>query len=353
MLLFQKYRPNSFNEFVSHLETVQYLNKYTLETVPNLIFYGKPGHGRRTMVYALLSNLFGETPKLKEKTSEIKAGATTMTVRYLESDEVVEICPSSYGSRDRVVVQSIIKELAESKPILSMFGNKKHALRVIIIESAEDLSRDAQAALRRTIEMYSKNFRIFMICSEMSKIMEPIKSRCLIIRIRGFRDEEIKQIGRNILEKEGTRVPDGIIDEIVDNSHGNGKRAICLLEFYLIDQDERENKRKKSDMKGFRLDWEEKLDNIAKFIGSQPSPNTFLTIRKEFYDVLNLGISADTILLYLFRRAAAYGVLACKVAVEAALKYGERLQLGNKPLYHLEAFMAELIVELAGKVKMI
>ena len=125
MLWLEKYKPKSFKDITSHPEIVSMLKSYTLESIPNLIIHGQNGHNKKTLLYSLIGHLYGKYPEPKQKTIEMKINATTINVNYLESDEMIEICPSDYNYRDRHVVQSIIKDMAQTRPILSMFGAKK------------------------------------------------------------------------------------------------------------------------------------------------------------------------------------------------------------------------------------
>lgn len=341
MIWIEKYKPKSFAEITSHQDIVNMMSSYTLETIPNIIIHGQHGHNKKTAVYCLIEKLYGKYPQLKQKTIEIEAGTTKLEVNYLECDEVVEIWPSEYGYRDRQVSQSIIKEMAQTKPILSMFGSKKHKIKILIIDQAEDLSRDAQASLRRTIEIYSGHFRIIMICSEISKLIEPIRSRCLLIRMRGFTFSESETIAKSILEKEKMDLNNDILKSIILNSNGDIKRMICILEICCYNGESNDNKRLKPDMSGFRLDWESKVDNIVDLIKNSPKIETMAAIRKEIYDLLGSCIPPSVILLEMFKVLSSKGSFNLqKALIPFALGYDERIRLGTKPLYHLEAFAA-------------
>lgn len=103
----------------------------------------------------------------------------------------MELNPSDAGIYDRVVVQEIIKELAQTQQI----DKSRHAFKgrcsvvlglqiaVAVILDADRLSKDAQHGLRRTMEKYSANLRLVLCCSSSSRIIGPIKSRCFIIRV--------------------------------------------------------------------------------------------------------------------------------------------------------------------------
>lgn len=349
MLWLEKYRPHSLDDVTSHPETVSILRAYTLESVPNLVFHGQAGHNKKTLAYCLIAHLYGEYPELKQKSIEMKINSTTQTVSYLESNEVVEICPSEYGIRDRHVVQSIIKEMAQARPVLGMFGVAKRSIKILIIDRAEDLSRDAQAALRRTMEIYSGHCRIFMLCSEVSRLIEPIRSRSLFIRVRGFTDDEIAVICESVTKKEAVRAEKHVIDGICANANGSCKRALCVLELYCFNREDKENKRQKTDLAGFRLEWEDKIEAIVGLIKNRPAPESFGAIRKEFYALLTSCVPPGTILLELARRLCKTNFDLARGMASAALLYEERLLHGSKHLLHLEAFAAAAMALFAAR----
>ncbi len=103
----------------------------------------------------------------------------------------IEITPSEVGNNDRIVVMDLIKQMAQTKQIDSSL---KHQFKVIVIHDAHTLSRDAQAGLRRTMEKYSANLRLVLICESLSRVIGPIQSRCLLVRVPAPKSEEIVKV---------------------------------------------------------------------------------------------------------------------------------------------------------------
>ncbi len=264
MLWLEKYQPKTFEECTTHNEVISLLKTYSLENVPNLIFHGNSGFNKKTLMYSLFKHLYGEYPLLQTKTVELDINSTKMEVSYLESNEMIEINPSEYKFRDRQIIQEIVKRMAETKPIMGYFSKKvEKSIKIIVIDQAEELSMNAQAALRRTMELYSGHFRIIMICSSISKIIDPLRSRSMLVRIRGFRDAEMSDILRNVCNKEDVSMTDADIGHIVKRSENNCKKAICLLEAISFNK-ENEQKRIKLDLASFQLEWESKIANIVQ-----------------------------------------------------------------------------------------
>jgi replication factor C subunit 3/5 len=103
-----------------------------------------------------------------------------LDIHVISSNYHIEITPSDLGSYDRVVIQDLIKELAQTRQLDSQ---AKHKFKIVVFNEADTLSRGAQAALRRTMEKYMNNMRVILCCNVTSKLISPIRSRCLMLRI--------------------------------------------------------------------------------------------------------------------------------------------------------------------------
>lgn len=104
----------------------------------------------------------------------------------------MELNPSEAGIFDRVVVQEIIKEFAQTQQLdrakklfkstpFPIHSSRDKCIAAVIFD-ADLLSKDAQHALRRTMEKYCANVRLILCCESASRIIAPIKSRCFILR---------------------------------------------------------------------------------------------------------------------------------------------------------------------------
>ena len=112
--------------------------------------------------------------------------------------------PSDAKTADRHVVQELIKHQA-NLPSVSTRVSDAHGIRfkVIIIAEADRLSKDAQHALRRTMEKYMKNCRVILLTKSTSRIIEPLRSRCLPIKCRAATNDELKTVVANrVLQRE-------------------------------------------------------------------------------------------------------------------------------------------------------
>nr|AGE96278.1 DNA replication factor c 38kDa subunit [Encephalitozoon cuniculi] len=341
MIWIEKYRPRSFDEMIGREEASGLLKSYTLETIPHMIVHGRSGHGKKTVLLCLVNHLYGSIPEMKIRTTEVLSGAKKIEVSYMESDEYVEISPSRYGYHDRAVIQSIIKEMGQTKPILSMLARSRRApIKLVVITSAEELTLEAQAALRRTIEVYSGVLRVVLVCNELSRLIEPIRSRCFFLRIPGFSDEDVTSNMCRILEKENYTVPKETLVEICRESGGDMRRALCVLELVCFNMNESEAKRAKIGGRDLKLEWELAVMSIAGAVKCNQTSSGLVEIRKTLYMLLNSCIPPRTILVELLRNLIlGEDFRTFLLLSQHALKYEERIRLGMKSIYHLEGFV--------------
>lgn len=352
MIWTEKYKPKKLENIKGNSQTINKLVQYDLNTIPHLIIHGVSGVGKRTVVSCLINHLFGVLPSPKIRKTEIKSNSRNIEVSYVEADEYIEISPSEYGYQDKLIIQTIIKEMAQTKPILSLFSkSKRSSIKIIVITSAEDLSPEAQAALRRTIEVYSSCFRVFLICSQLSKIIEPIRSRCLFYRLEALDSSEMKSILVNIKNQENSVVSDVDLDAIISESRGNLRRAITKLEL-LNDTIKDGNKRIKTDST-VKLDWEITLDEVVNQIKKNLRPETILEVRKILYTLVNSCVPSIFILNELYRRfVVGRDANDTEKILDLALKFEERIKTGTKGIFHIEAFIIGVMCVLKGlKIK--
>lgn len=102
---------------------------------------------------------------------------------------------------------------------------------MVVINEADNLTREAQSALRRTMEKYSPNLRLILVANSSTKILAPIRSRCLLVRVSAPNQEDIVKVLRDVVTAEnlGTVAP-GVLEQIAGESRRNLRRALLMLE---------------------------------------------------------------------------------------------------------------------------
>ncbi|KAF8819705.1 putative replication factor C subunit 2 [Cardiosporidium cionae] len=179
--------------------------------MPHLLFYGPPGTGKTSAVLALAHELFGKED-IKERVLELNA-----------SDD-----------RGIAVVREKIKmytrtNIAKGK-INSETGKEMHPWKIVILDEADMMTPDAQAALRRIIEAFSKSTRFVIICNYVHKIIDPLFSRCSSYRFQTISPEAQKSRLLYICNQENLEISDQVLDAILKVSQGDLRRGVTLLQ---------------------------------------------------------------------------------------------------------------------------
>lgn len=342
MLWVDKYRPRSLDKISVHLEIANNLKNLVSEhDCPHLLFYGPSGAGKKTLIMALLKQIFGpgaEKVKVENKPWKIEAGTRTIDVELttVSSNHHVELNPSDAGFQDRYVVQEIIKEMAKSRPI-DVNGTK--GFKVLVLNEVDKLSKEAQHSLRRTMELYSGACRIILCCDSVSKVLEAVRSRCLNIRINSPSKEQIVEVLEYIAKKEGLQLPMGFAGRIAQQSNRNLRRAILCFEACKVQQYPFTNNQPVQ-----TLDWEQYISEIASDIVNEQSPKRLYMVRGKIYELLVNCIPPEVVLKrLLFELMKKLDSELKHEVCHWAAYYEHRMRLGQKAIFHLEAFIAKFM----------
>eukprot|EP00946_MAST-07B_sp_MAST-7B-sp1_P000654 g654.t1 len=204
----EKYRPKKVAD-VAHQDEVCSALRTSIQTgqMPHLLFYGPPGTGKTSTILAVCRELYG--PLIKDRVLELNA-----------SDE-----------RGIKVVRSKIKSFAQVA-----VGKTTHAgfpcprFKIIILDEADAMTDNAQAALRRTIERYSNVTRFCLICNYVSRIIDPLASRCAKFRFKPLAREAMLRRLRDVASSEAISLGAGVEDALIRASGGDMRKAITYMQ---------------------------------------------------------------------------------------------------------------------------
>lgn len=199
----EKYRPHKLNDIVGNEETVERLKLIADDgNMPHMIISGLPGIGKTTSIHCLALELLGKD-LYHQATLELNA-----------SDD-----------RGIDVVRNRIKQFAQTKIQLPP-GRQK----IIILDEADSMTPGAQQALRRTMEIYSNTTRFAFACNQSSKIIEPLQSRCAILRYNKLSDEQVLTRLLEITALENVQYNTEGLQALIFTAEGDMRQAINNLQ---------------------------------------------------------------------------------------------------------------------------
>jgi len=198
----EKYRPEFLNQVVGNVEAVARLSAIAeVGNLPNIILAGPPGIGKTTSITCLAREMLGDSYK----------------------NAILELNASDARGID--VVRNKIKMFAQKKVTLPPGKHK-----IIILDEADSMTSAAQQALRRTMEIYSSTTRFALACNNSTKIIEPIQSRCAVLRFTRLGDDEVLARLLIICEKEKISYEESGIEAIIFTAEGDMRNALNALQ---------------------------------------------------------------------------------------------------------------------------
>ncbi|SGY43817.1 BQ5605_C001g00065 [Microbotryum silenes-dioicae] len=382
-LLVDKHRPKSLDELQYHAQLSDRLRSLVRALCdaqtdfPHTLFYGPSGAGKKTRIMCCLRELYGPgVEKLRiEQRTFLTPSKRKIEINIVQSNYHIELTPSDAGNYDRSIIQEILKDIAQTQQVDL---NAKKRFKVVIINEADSLSRDAQSALRRTMEKFTANLRIILCANSTSRIIGPIRSRCLLLRVGAPSEDEITKCLAYAAKKEKFTLPAHVSTLLARISEGNLRRALLSLEaLYVQDPSFKTISPSHPLLKGQtprledldsvpRPDWEKYTAKAAERILGEQTPERLLEVRGMLYELLVHCIPAPLIIsvssgrstgqscAYLTRFFSDEQTLTRRILerVDEPLKadvvywaafYEHRLRLGSKAIFHLEAFCAKIM----------
>ena len=223
----EKYRPRSFEEILGQpVVKVQLQQIVDIKNLPNLLFFGPPGTGKSSAAEVVARELFGDV--WEGNFTELNASDIFEQGRkYLEASRSLA---RFYDERKGVLdnFKLIMNRLAGIAPLGAPY-------RILFINEAESLTRDAQQALRRIIERYNKTCKFILATARPSQIIIPVRSRCLPLHFTQLPADTMLDFLRRIATEEGQALSDECSRSIVGVSEGNLRTALTLLQLVADD----------------------------------------------------------------------------------------------------------------------
>jgi len=326
--------PNKeFGQIINNLKHNN--NKYS--NFQHLILYGSNDCDKEYLVNRLLEKIYGNSGTQTKEVEYVVNGYSNIKTKIMikQSKHHIVIEPNSNGF-DKYLVQEIIHDYAKSE--LLDIVKQKFFFKVIVINKIDYLSYYAQSSLRRTMEKYSNTCKFILISDQLSKIIEPLRSRCLLTRINFPSNCEILESLLYICDKENISIKWSELNQIIKKSNNKINYAIWLLEMYKYDV-------------SYDKNWEQIIDNITNMILDPDIKNNrklysvLKKIREQFYILFITNISTQTIIrkimTNLINKINNYKLNYQVINITSIFE--QRLNQGTRHIIHVDAYIIRLI----------
>lgn len=293
--------------------------------VHNYIFYGKKGSGKYTRAKCMLRNLFGDEitkTKLVKKKVALKKS-------FIEINVIYSLYHMEINLSGNVNDSIILKEIVESIPDCNFY--------VILVKNAQDLSEKAQSVICNFLDKNLNKCKFLFCCTERI-FNKKIFSYCVPVRIPLPSEENLKMVINKVAEKERMELNEEYLNQLIEKSGFNIKKALMFLQASCIKGEPHEL---------ILPEWETDIKSLCDKLKNKKI--TVASTRRILHSLLISNVPIETILEQII-----YNFLGSEKELELIdlfEKYKIRADKGQKTIYHLEAFVMEILICLKNKKK--
>tara|TARA_B100001248_G_C27396534_1_gene465959 strand:- start:706 stop:1863 length:1158 start_codon:yes stop_codon:yes gene_type:complete len=326
---------NCLNDEIKELITELETQNWRYSNLQHLVVYGPKGCGKEYIVENFLKKIYGNIETNDIEYTITGYSNTKEKVMIKQSKYHILIEPNNNGF-DKYLIQEIIQEYAKAEN-LSIFKYKK-LFKVVVINKIDNLSYSAQASLRRTMEKYADICKFIFICDQLSKVIEPLRSRCLLIRVPLPTKDQIIESLLQISYRENIKISINEYNEILSRCDYQVNNAIWMLEA----------KRFGVENNNSWLDIIKQMVNLFFELGSLENNDILLFLKKirEFFYILfitNLDIK-KILNHFLSEFIGKVDNLDLKFEIINIIsEYEVRICEGTRYIVHIEAMMIKLL----------
>ncbi|XP_074325353.1 replication factor C subunit 3-like isoform X2 [Apium graveolens] len=278
-----KYRPHNLTEFICNREkAMELMTMAKSQDISHFIFEGLPGVGKRTMILALLREIYGyDEIQVREECMEfyLKGEAlSSIKVNVKRSSHHVELNISELRGYEKHVIVKLINEKYNK--------SSNSVYKAIVLYEADKLSTDALLYIKWILEKHNGCNKVFFCCNDVSKL-QPIQTLFRLIKLLPPSNEEIMEVLDFIAKQEGIELAIKLAETITNNSKNNLRQAIRSFEATWRYNSNSQLREDNEIMTG----WEDTIAKVAKDIVKEQSPRQLFIIRGELQKLIEYNVS--------------------------------------------------------------
>ncbi|XP_052198032.1 uncharacterized protein LOC127804952 [Diospyros lotus] len=339
-----KHQPASLNGFTCHRQEAQVLKQLVSEGVcPHILLGGPSGSGKKSLIKALLREIFGEPASdishdlghfhIQETRPVEVAVSVTSSSHHVELNVYLE--PNA-----RYALMALVKQISSSYAITTEISsaNPEADYKVMVLYEVDKAAENIQHLIKWIMDCYTDSCKLILCCEDDLNILEPVRNCCKIIKVDPPVTHEIMEVLGQIARKEDFDLPTSFAAKIASKSKHNLRKAIMALEackahnYPFVEE------------QPIPLGWEEVLEELAAEILADPSHKRFFAVRGRIQKLLMDFVHPKLILQKLVEQFLK--------GVEASSKrelyfwhgyYDKRLPAGTSALLKLEEFVAKFM----------
>ncbi|KAJ1380141.1 hypothetical protein SESBI_46273 [Sesbania bispinosa] len=220
----EKYRPQSLDDVAAHRDIVDTIDRLTTENrLPHLLLYGPPGTGKTSTILAVARKLYGA--QYHNMILELNASDDRgIDVVRQQIQDFASTQSLSFG------LSALSCEFLFLVPVHWSIQSVKSSVKLVLLDEADAMTKDAQFALRRVIEKYTKSTRFALICNHVNKIIPALQSRCTRFRFAPLDVVHVTERLKHVIKAEGLDVEDSGLAALVRLSNGDMRKALNILQ---------------------------------------------------------------------------------------------------------------------------
>jgi len=333
MLVIDKYAPTCIEDSYFNKAELNKLQKMSKDNaIPHIIFFGPEGSGKKKTINLFLEMLYGDgIYKLKDTKYEVTGSSNISTEVILKQSNYHIVIEPNNNNFDRYLIQEVVREYAKRIPLKCFTTNK--TFKTVLINNIDNMSYYAQTSLRRTMEKYSHTCRFIIWGYSLSRIIDPLRSRCYCFRLRAPTCSELLEIVIDVGYYENMKLSLDDCYDIIKRSGRNIKTLAWLLDCKKIGEP-------------FETSYDKFIDTVTDILYNN-NLDDVKVIRNSLYNAIITNIQGRSIIKSIVDKLIENDTLSEYVKmriIENAAYYEHNLVRKRRDIKHIEGFIISIMV---------